>query len=99
MNVRIPTNNVLSVAARREIKRQILEAQNQYDDLSDALMLWTLHTEFGFGKDRLERFYRAFLTQNKELQKYYMTDSVFPANAKLEALGVNLKQIRKEQIC
>ena len=95
MNVRIPTNNVLSVAARREIKRQILEAQNQYDDLSDALMLWTLHTEFGFGKDRLERFYRAFLAQNKELQKYYMTDSVFPANAKLEALGVDLKEMRR----
>ena len=99
MNVRIPASGKITAAMQKEIKRQILDAQSQYDDLTDALMLWTLHTEFGFGKDRLERFYRAFLAQNKELQKYYMTDSVFPANAKLEAMGVDLKQIRKEQIC
>lgn len=96
MRVRIPANNALSSAARQEIKRQILEAQNQYDDLSDALMLWTLHEECGFGKARLERFYKSFLRLNKELQSYYMTDSQFPASEKLKAIGVDLYNLRKE---
>ena len=47
-----------TAAAIHEIDRQILEHDEAYSLDIDAMVLWALHVYLGFGKKRLERFYR-----------------------------------------
>ena len=53
------------------IRREMLRLDNQLSRDSDALILWVLHQEFGFGKERLLRFWRANFTNHKELCDRY----------------------------
>lgn len=41
----------------KEINKQIIENTNKYSMDFDAMILWTLHVCFGFGKKRLKRFW------------------------------------------
>lgn len=79
-----------------EINRQIVEQENKFIQGIDAMILWTLHKELGFGKKRLERFYKAVIRNYKELCKYFEMDDTYPAEQKLREIGVDLDKLRKE---
>ena len=83
-------------AMNREINRQILEQEDKLIQGIDAVILWTLHSELGFGKERLERFYKAVIRNYKELCKYYEMDDTYPAEYNLRKIGVDLDRLRKE---
>ena len=57
-----------------EIKRACREAIDKMERQVDILMLWQLHVQEGWGKKRLERFYKQFSEVYDELRRYYMTD-------------------------
>ena len=58
---------VVQKAIQEEAHRvNLLEAKKQDEDIN-ALILWTLHSVFGFGKTRLLKFVSGLV----ELQKYY----------------------------
>ena len=41
----------------------------------DALVLWTLHEEYGFGLVRLRRIYEGILRKRKEMHRFYSGDT------------------------
>ena len=43
-------------ALKAEIARQVHELDEKFSAEICAMLLWALHEEFGFGKDRIERF-------------------------------------------
>ena len=97
MKVHHKFNSSVSAAAKKEINRQIVEQKEKFMNGVDAQILWTAHTTFGFGKVRLERFYRAVIRDYVEACEFFETTDTFPAECKLEKLGVNLEELRKEQ--
>lgn len=80
----------------QEINRQILDQKEKFFESVDAMILWTLHNELGFGKKRIERFYKAVIRNYKDMCKYYEVDDTYPAEYKLREIGVDLSQLRKE---
>lgn len=58
-------------AMHDEIVKQILEHDEKCDIDYCSAMLWVLHAEFGFGKKRLIRFWKAFDALHRELREYY----------------------------
>jgi hypothetical protein len=80
----------------QEINRQILEQKDGFIHNIEIMILWTLHTELGFGKRRLKKFYKAFTRNYKEMCKTYEMDDAYPAECKLREIGVDLEELRKE---
>ena len=75
-----------------EVRRAIAAEEQKFDRAMDAMVLYTLHREFGFGKDRLRRFYEAFLAGRNELIERYQSpeDNAWIAEQELKRLGVDL---------
>ena len=77
-----------------EINRQAVEKSREWYANVDAVILWTLHREFGFGKKRLKRFYNAIVDNNKMLINYYSdndTNFICTENLKRET-GVDVSE-------
>lgn len=95
------TNTELK-AMNMEIRRQLDKYNKQNINELDALVLYTLYIEFGFGKKRLMRFYNKFNILFKELSEYYMfEDNKMPwlYTKKLKECGIDIAELnRKEQI-
>lgn len=66
----------------------------------DAIILWVLHDQFGFGHDRLKKFYAAFQPSLEELcKRYEMTDKddeLWLCTRKLLDIGVDIEDWNKE---
>lgn len=79
-------------AMNKEINRQIAEREQQFFLDYDCMVLWTLHTQLGFGEKRLKKFYESFTAQHKELIDYYMCDgdSGKLCKYKLEGIGCDV---------
>lgn len=73
MNAIIPTKltarQVKSIEG--EIRKQCVQKTAQYEFLLDCVAIYVLHTEFGFGKERLERFYDLLFDLRQEMQERY----------------------------
>lgn len=75
-----------TAAAIHEINQQILERDEAYSLDIDAMVLWTLHVCLGFGKKRLERFYRDMLNEHIRMRQAYEMDDTYPERYKLKEL-------------
>src|SRR5574344_211392 len=82
-----------------EINRQILEADAKYSTDVDAMILWVLHSCFGFGKKRLRRFYDEFSAEHQRLREYYEMpdDSAWLCKHKLKDIGVDVDEWNNER--
>ena len=69
---KIPSN--VRKALQQEVNRQTGENVRKLSLNIQALVLWSLHKQLGFGKKRLLRFQNAFLPLIDELQEFYQTD-------------------------
>ncbi len=58
----------------KEIQRQLAEMNEKNANELCAMVLYVLHTEFGFGKKRLRKFYDQFGEEVNALAKRYMMD-------------------------
>lgn len=93
---------VLTAAEKKamdiEINRQIVEADRQYTDNIDAMVLYTLHVHLGFGKKRLRRFYEAFSAEHDRLVQYYEMpdDYTWLCKEKLKEIGVDVEAWNRE---
>ena len=67
-----------TAAAIHEIDRQILERDEAFSLDLDAMVLWALHIHCGWGKKRLEDFYRVMLSEHIRMREYYEIDDTFP---------------------
>lgn len=86
-----------TAAALHEIDRQILERDEAFSLDIDAMVLWTLHVRCGFGKQRLERFYRDMMKEHIRMRKFYEMDDTYPERYKLKELcGVDVEALNNE---
>lgn len=88
-----------------EVQKRIAKLDRNNTDEVDAIILWVLHDQFGFGKDRLRKFYEAFNPAlNALADRYEMTDKgdeLWLATYKLkDKLGIDIHEwndeVRKE---
>lgn len=83
-----------------EIKRQLADYDKKHELELDALVLWTLHEQFGFGQERLRRFYNSFGDSiNRLIEHYELDDSdkIWICTEKLKDYGINLEDWAKER--
>lgn len=85
-------------AAIHEINRQILERDEAFSLDLDSMVLWTLHRHLGFGKKRLESFYRAMVEEHIAMREYYQMDDTYPERYNLLRIGVDVEALNKEMI-
>ena len=85
-------------ALKIEASRQVYEARDRLFNDMDAVILWALHEEFGFGADRLKRFYQSFILNYRELQNHYELgdDTPFVCKERLRQIGVDVEEWDKE---
>lgn len=62
-------------ALKDEINRQTAQNVQKLSQNLQALILWQLREQLGWGKKRLLRFQKRFVPAMRELQEYYMTSS------------------------
>jgi len=101
MKARLPCNmtNAQRKAMDAEIRKRVLEVDEEWSIDADAVVLWTLHVCFGFGQKRLRRFWEACLKEHKRLREYYELppeDSGWLYRRKLQEIGVDVKGWYKE---
>lgn len=85
-----------------EIRRQCVEQTEQYEVELDVAVLYALHSAFGFGKIRLERFYKEMFRLRNEMKARYGTSADdtmgdFAMYIKLKERGVDVQQLYEEQ--
>lgn len=86
-------------AMEMEISRQVAEFDRQNMLAIDAVILWELHEQFGFGADRLRRFFDGFGRRFNELIDHYemgSEDGPYICLQKLKDLGVDLEEWMRE---
>lgn len=84
----------------QEIRNQLAEYDRKNELEIDAMVLWVLHEEFGFGPKRLRQFYDAFSsTMDILVERYVMDNSDQPwlCTYKLKEIGIDLEEWRKEK--
>lgn len=87
--------------ASAEIKRQLAEYDKAHAEELDNLVLYILHTEFGFGKKRLKRFYIRFMNGIDDLiNRYDMDDedAIWLCTTKLKAYGLTVEDLQNEKL-
>lgn len=86
-------------ALDKEIMKRIVELDTQHSNDVDAMILYTLHVHFGFGKKRLREFYDALSTEHQQLIKHYeMPDDVpWLCKQKLKDIGVDVEEWNAEK--
>ena len=85
-------------AMNLEIQRQLAEYDLKRANELDAIILWQLHVQFGFGVKRLRRFYERFKAEYLDLVKRYEmdeADNVWLNTRKLKEIGVDIESWNK----
>ena len=60
--------------ARKETKKAMMQMEEDYGSEFDAIVLYTLHRSFGFGKKRLTRFQTAYFDAKNHMKETYDLD-------------------------
>ena len=88
----------LQKRVREAAKDLASQAIDRHLNDCDAIILWVLHSEFGFGKDRLRRYYDRFLALYNEFMGQYESflDTQFRCQEELKRIGVNIEEWNRE---
>lgn len=93
-------SNAERTALLIEIKKELAEHNRKNVNELDAIVLWFLHEEFGFGLDRLKKAHQAFVPRLQELcDRYEMTDdgdTAWLCTHKLKEYGCDIEEWNKE---
>lgn len=87
-------------AMNMEIQRQLAEYTKKHYLEVDALILWFLHEQFGFGEKRLRRVFFGLNDSIKELCNRYemheQNDDVWLSTNMLKRAGIDIEKWEKE---
>lgn len=90
----------LEAEADRMAKEAIADMNHDNEDELDAMALYILHSEFGFGEKRLRRFYERFSLGLRELGEHYQMneyeDRLWLCKKKLGEAGIDISKWREE---
>lgn len=82
-----------------EVRKAIAEMDKKNTREIDAMVLWILHDQFGFGPVRLKRFHNNFVKSlDKLIKRYEMLpeDRVWLCTRELKKYGIDLDEWDKE---
>lgn len=82
--------------AKKEIRRQCIELNNEYIDDLEYMVAWVLHRHYGFGLKRLLQFRKNYVEEFKRLVGVYETGDIYPARVKLKEMGYNVETLNEE---
>lgn len=89
-------------AIELEVRRQLLEFDEQYTHDLDAMVLYTLHKRKGWGKKRLKEFWDGFVEEHNALRDFYQMDGAgdneWLVRKKLKDIGVDVEEWYKELV-
>ena len=95
------TRKAMEAEADRMAREAIDEMNRQNEDELDAMVLYILHEEFGFGEKRLRRFYDRFSEGLRELgQRYAMEnfdDKIWLCQKKLREAGIDISKWKEKE--
>lgn len=86
-------------AMHLEIRKQLAEYDRKHANELDAIVLWQLHVQFGFGAKRLKQFYDHFRAEYFALiERYEMdeTDNIWLNTYKLKEIGVDIESWNRD---
>lgn len=81
--------------AKKEIRRQCVELNNEYTDDLEYMVAWVLHKYYGFGLKRLLQFRKNYVEEFKRLVSVYETGDIYPARVKLKEMGYNVETLNE----
>ena len=85
---------------RQRIKVEVQKEVDAYFERRcvdmDAMILWILHKQFGFGKDRLRRYFDGYVTEIRSLQDHYGEDASYMMREGLKRIGVDIEKWERE---
>lgn len=84
-----------------EIRRQLADYTHNHELEMTSLILWQMHVQFGFGPERLRRFYDGFNEAVDALNgRYEFEDSgmVWLCRKTLKDYGVDIEKWNEERI-
>lgn len=90
------TQGVGREAMLREINRQILEKDLEYQLDVDTMVLWALRQFAGWGPKKLHDFYVFLFKEHLRMREYYELDDLYPERAKLKGGGIDVESWYKE---
>lgn len=79
-------------AMDHEIHQQLLEKDKVFCKDVDTMVLWTLHSVYGWGPKRLKDFYICMFREHLRMRDYYEMDELYPERYKLKEKGVDLDE-------
>lgn len=74
-----------------EINQQCLVMDKAFTLDMDTMVLFTLHTKYGWGKKRLKDFYKAMFDSHLAMRKCYDMDEIYPERIKLKEKGIDVE--------
>lgn len=82
-----------------EIRKCMADYTNNNLMEMDAIILWILHEQLGFGEKRLRKFYDNFHVELKALTDRYEMDGeeVYLCQKKLKDIGIDIDKWHKEK--
>ena len=78
-----------------EIKHQLAEYNHKNLQEIDAMILWELHEQLGFGEKRLKEFYKRFVLGIQDLNERYelgSEDNCWLCTKKLKYAGFDIEK-------
>lgn len=90
----VSLNKAEQKALDQEIKRQIVENDHRFDMDKESMILWMLHTKFGFVPKRLKRAWELFYSESQKLREYYLLDEgdePWISRQKLKEIGCDVE--------
>lgn len=94
-------SSVEKKAMDMEIRRQLAEYDRKHKLEIQALVLWQLHEQLGFGKKRLREFYDNFdLSFDSLIERYELqeSDTSWLCTLQLKELGIDIESWEEEKI-
>lgn len=93
-------NDACQKAMDAEIRRQCAEYDEKNAREITATVLWRIHEEFGFGKNKLKKFYKSFDRAIRDLvNRYHLddADAAWLCTRQLKEYGIDLEEWELEE--
>lgn len=74
-----------------EIHKSILEREKVLAMDLDTCAIWTLYNKYGWGKQRLKKFYNELFEEHLNMRKFYDIDDLYPERLKLKEKGIDIE--------
>lgn len=76
---------------KKELNQKILDLDKQFTLDIDTMVLWTLHSRYGWGKKRLKQFYMNMFEEHLAMRARYEVGEMYPERQKLKEAGVDVE--------